>query len=97
MGVLNNNDFQRQICPGLNYPSRLRVGSKKHALSLPEGSVQSCPEASRRKGRSRFSARSVCLVRERGKMARTPPAAFFNRPKFTQGFMSDFGTENKRG
>jgi hypothetical protein len=23
----------------------LRVGSKKHALSLPEGSVQSCPES----------------------------------------------------
>jgi hypothetical protein len=31
-------------------------------------------------GRSRFYARSVCLVREHGKMARTPLAAFFNRP-----------------
>ena len=40
---------------------RLRVGSKKHALSLPEGSVQ--------QGRSRFYARSVRVVREHGKMA----------------------------
>jgi hypothetical protein len=33
---------------------RLRVGSKKHVLSLPEGSVQPCPEAARREGRSHF-------------------------------------------
>ncbi len=59
---------------------RLRVGSKKHALSLPEGSVQPCPEAARREGRSHFDARSVCVIREHGKMARTPLAAFFNRP-----------------
>jgi hypothetical protein len=51
---------------------RLRVGSKKHALSLPEGFVQ--------QGRSHFDARSVCVMREHGKMARTPLAAFFNRP-----------------
>jgi len=58
---------------------RLRVGSKKHALSLPEGSVQPCPEAPRREGRSHFYAWIVCLIREHGKMARTPLAAFFNR------------------
>ena len=52
---------------------RLRVGSKKHALSLPEGSVQQC--------RSHFYARSVCVICEHGKMARTPLAAFFNRPR----------------
>ena len=46
--------------------------SKKHALSLPEGSVQ--------QGRSHFDARSVLSVREHGKMARTPLAAFFNIP-----------------
>jgi hypothetical protein len=40
---------------------RLRVGSKKHALSLPEGSVQ--------QGRSHFYVRSVCVIREHGKMA----------------------------
>jgi hypothetical protein len=43
---------------------RLRVGSKK--------SVQ--------QGHSHFYARSVHLVREHGKMARTPLAAFFKRP-----------------
>ena len=56
---------------------RLRVGSKKHALSLPEGSVQ--------QGCSRFYARSVRVVGEHGKMARTPLAAFFNRPMDEMG------------
>ena len=41
-----------------------RVGSKK--------SVQ--------QGRSHFDARSVLVIREHGKRARTPLAAFFNRP-----------------
>jgi hypothetical protein len=40
---------------------RRRVGSKK--------SVQPCPEAARRKGRSHFYARSVCGIREHGEMA----------------------------
>ena len=31
-------------------------------------------------GRSQFSARNVRSVREYGKLARTPLAAFFNRP-----------------
>jgi hypothetical protein len=48
---------------------RLRVGSKNSV----------------RQGRSRFYARSVRLVREHGKMARTPLAAFFNRPKNQTG------------
>ena len=43
---------------------RLRVGSKKFV----------------QQGRSQFGARSVCVIREHGKMARTPLAAFFNRP-----------------
>jgi hypothetical protein len=43
---------------------RLRVGSKKFV----------------QQGRSHFDARSVCIIREHGKMARTPLAAFFNRP-----------------
>ena len=42
-----------------------RVGSKK--------SIQ--------QGRSYFCARSVLALREHEKMARTPLAAFFNRPK----------------
>ena len=49
-----------------------RECSKKHALSLSEGSVQ--------QGRSHFDARSVQGVREHDKMARTPLAAFFNIP-----------------
>ena len=35
-------------------------------------------------GRSLFSARSVPSVREHGKMARTPLAAFFNGPNFIE-------------
>ena len=49
-----------------------REGSKKHALSLSEGSVQ--------QGRSPFDERSVLGVREHGKMARTSLAVFFNIP-----------------
>jgi len=49
-----------------------RECSKKHALSLTEGSVQ--------QGRSHFDARSVHFVREHGKMGRTLLAAFFNIP-----------------
>ncbi len=41
-------------------------------------SVQSCPEHSRREGRSHFCARNVPSVREHGKMARTLLVAFFN-------------------
>ena len=57
-----------------------RECSKKPALSPVEGSVQPCPEQGRRRGRSRFDARSVRFVREHGKTARTPLAAFFNIP-----------------
>ena len=63
---------------------RLWVGSKKYALSLPEGSVQTCPEVARREGHSRFYGRSVLSVREHGKMARTLRAAFFNRPNIVR-------------
>jgi hypothetical protein len=44
-------------------------------------------------GRSDFDARSVLPVREHGKMARTPLAAFFNIPflqMFVPGFMFGF-------
>ncbi|MFZ1747788.1 MAG: hypothetical protein WAU17_17870, partial [Nitrospirales bacterium] len=40
-------------------------------------------------GRSHFCAQSVLSVREHGKMARTPLAAFFNSPILT--FHPDFG------
>jgi len=68
-----NNSLKKQ----LKAPDELRTDngrecSKKHALSLSEGSIQ--------QGRSHFDARSVHFVREHGKMARTPLAAFFNIP-----------------
>jgi hypothetical protein len=52
------------------------------------GSVQKSPLACAKplrrsqvqQGHSHFDARSVCVIREHGKMARTPLAAFFNRP-----------------
>ncbi len=58
---------------------RLRADSKK--------SVQ--------QGRSRFCARSVHLVREPGKMARTPLAAFFNRPIYTIGWQEMVSEKTK--
>ncbi len=72
IGVLNNKDIRGHISfRGCLLPA---------ASGLFKNVVQSCPEASRREGRSPFCARSVLAVREHGKMARTPLAAFFNRP-----------------
>jgi hypothetical protein len=42
---------------------------------------QECSKKSVQQGRSSFDARSVNPVREHGKRARTPLAAFFNIPK----------------
>ncbi len=39
-----------------------------------------CSKQSAQQGRSHFCARSVLVLREHAKMARTPLAAFFNRP-----------------
>ncbi len=39
-----------------------------------------CSKKSVQQGHSHFCARSVLVLREHGKMARTPLAAFFNRP-----------------
>jgi len=43
-------------------------------------SWRECSKKSAQQGRSHFDARSVHKVREHGKMARTPLAAFFNIP-----------------
>jgi len=43
-------------------------------------SWRECSKKSAQQGRSHFDARSVLSVREHGKMARTPLAAFFNIP-----------------
>ncbi len=54
-------------------------------MSTAEGNCQkACPRGggeSVQQGRSSFDARSVHVVREHGKRARTPLAAFFNIPK----------------
>ena len=63
MGLLNNTGPYPLDAPGKTNHIRERACSKK--------SVQ--------QGRSPFGARSVLSVREHGKMARTPLAAFFNR------------------
>jgi hypothetical protein len=72
MRVLNNNEFQGHIDP---QASRLLEASGRFKKACPEpfeGFVQ--------QGRSHFCAQSVLPVREHGKMARTPLAAFFNSP-----------------
>ncbi len=61
---------------------RLRVGSKK---SVQQGRAWFSVS---RRGLPLFYARSVCVIREHGKMARTPLAAFFNRPR--RGIQSPF-------
>ena len=44
------------------------------------GNVRECSKKFVQQGRSPFDARSVLIVREHGKMARTLLAAFFNIP-----------------
>jgi len=73
MGLLNISLQQQVKAPNEPRMVRGRECSKKHALSLSEGSIQ--------QGRSPFDARSVLIVREHDKRARTPLAAFFNIPK----------------
>ena len=43
-------------------------------------SERECSKKLVQQGRSHFDARSVLIVREHGKMARTPLEAFFNIP-----------------
>jgi len=74
-GLLNNSLRAAHNSHISDWPHNMRECSKKHALSPTEGFVQ--------QGRSRFDARSVHFVREHGKMARTPLAAFFNIPKWS--------------
>ena len=45
-------------------------------------SGRECSKKSVQQGRSHFDARSVLSVREHGKRARTPLAAFFNIPRY---------------
>ncbi|MCH7615169.1 MAG: hypothetical protein IH978_05465 [Nitrospinae bacterium] len=101
-GVPLVGEFRKRIVPGFPYNMGLlnialqqpikapneprsvsgRECSKKHALSLSEGSIQ--------QGRSHFDERSVLIVREHGKRARTPLAAFFNIPNIIYRVWSDY-------
>jgi len=63
-GLLNNEEIKSHISPTFSRSLIPRVGSKKFV----------------QQGRSHFCARSVWIIREHKKLARTPLTAFFNRP-----------------
>jgi len=61
----------------------LNISRHLQINALEEPSIVKGRECSKKfvqQGRSRFDARSVLIVREHGKRARTPLAAFFNIP-----------------
>jgi hypothetical protein len=74
MGLLNIS-FQWQI---------------KTPEEIPIISWRECSKKSVQQGRSLFDARSVLSVREHGKKARTPLAAFFNIPTMTEPELHTF-------
>ena len=59
-----------------------RIASKRLQCQLPTGMIKKIIQ----QGRSHFEARRVLLVREHGKMARTPLVAFFNIPCINKMF-----------
>jgi len=65
MGLLN-----------ISFPWQIQAQEETAIISWRE-----CSKKSVQQGRSHFDARSVQGVREHGKMARTPLAAFFNIPQ----------------
>ena len=72
MGVLNNTNFQEHI----DLQARcILEASGRFKKAWPEPFEGFVPQ-----GRSHFCEQSVLPVREHGKMARTPLAAFFNSP-----------------
>jgi len=66
----------------------LNISRQLQIKALEEPSIVKGRECSKKfvqQGRSPFDARSVLIVREHGKMARTPLAAFFNIPFYHRG------------
>ncbi len=61
--------------------------SLQQPIKVPDepriASGRECSKKSVQQGRSHFDERSVLIVREHGKRARTPLAAFFNIPLIT--------------
>ena len=72
-------------CPRpINAPERpINISERECSKNpiLSEGFVQSCPEQSRREGRSPFGARSVLSVREHGKRATSVCASRFGKAR----------------
>ena len=58
--------------------------AKTSHISNQDHNERECSKKFVQQGRSPFDARSVLSVREPGKMARTPVAAFFNIPMKNQ-------------
>ncbi len=73
-----------------------RECSKKHALSPSEGFVQSCPERSRRKGRSPFGARSVRFIRKRKRREERQVCEPEGGKRTTPGLASPSGKARER-
>ena len=68
---------------GISFPGLLNISFPWQIQAQEETAIISwreCSKKSVQQGRSHFDARSVHGVREHGKMARTPLAAFFNIP-----------------
>jgi hypothetical protein len=64
----------------ISFPWQIQPQEEMAIISWRE-----CSKKSVQQGRSHFDARSVHEVREHGKMARTPLAAFFNIPLISIG------------
>ncbi len=60
-------------------------GGKFHEETVVDQKPRGGSKKSVQQGRSHFCTRSVRALREHGKMARTPLAAFFNSPSNPSG------------
>jgi len=70
----------------------LDISHTKHIKTLAETDISSRWEWSKKsvqQGRSPLDARSVLIVREHGKRARTPLAAFFKIPIYNEPFVDN--------
>jgi hypothetical protein len=79
--------FRRFVCPpekrgllNISFPWQIQAQEETAIISWRE-----CSKKAVQQGHSYFDARSIHGVRERGKMARTPLAAFFNILKSDPG------------
>ena len=85
---------QRCLLGVLNISRRSHIHARG---STDISSWRECSKKSVQQGRSQFDARSVQRVREHGKMARTPLAAFFNIPLLSLTMSRGVPLHQKRG